>query len=296
MTHAAPTEILIVTGMSGAGKSTTLKTLEDLGWEVVDNLPLRLLDRLLSAPAPDAEPRPLALGIGAQTRAFDAQRIVASVEDMRTAGGRPISICYLDCASAELERRYVETRRPHPLATDRPAAEGIARERELLAPLRKAAERLIDTTRLRANDLAQTVREAYARDGLREPTLSILSFGYSRGTPQGADLMFDMRFLRNPHWDAALRPFTGRDPRVADYIARDPAYPEAMERIEDLLLLLLPRYRAEGKAYVTIAFGCTGGKHRSVHAAERVAARLRAAGFSPTVAHRDAPAETESRD
>ena len=170
---------------------------------------------------------------------------------------------------------------------DRPASDGIARERELLAPLRRWANRLIDTTNLSANELAQQVRSTFSGEGLGEPTVSVMSFGFARGLPRNADLVFDMRFLRNPHWQADLRPGTGLDPDVSAYVADDPAYDTAMSQIESLLLVLLPRYRAEGKSYVTIAFGCTGGRHRSVHVAERVAARLRDEGFSPTVAHRD---------
>ncbi len=284
-----PPEILIVTGVSGAGMSTALKTLEDLGWEVVDNLPLPLLDRLLSASPPAGAAkaaRPLALGIGTRTREFDPDRAIELIHQLRH-DGHPIELLFLDCASRELERRYDETRRRHPLAMDRPAADGIARERELLGPLRSAADRLIDTTRLAANALTQRIRQAYARDGLSEPTLTIQSFGFSRGLPGDADLVFDMRFLRNPHWDPALRPGTGLDADVVAYIAEDPAYEEAVSGIEELLLLLVPRYRAEGKAYVSIAIGCTGGKHRSVHVADRIARRLRDAGFSPTVSHRD---------
>ena len=198
-----------------------------------------------------------------------------------------IGTLFLDCGGAELERRYSETRRRHPLALDRPASDGIARERELLAPLRRWANRLIDTTVLSANELAQQVRATFGGEGLGEPTLAVMSFGFARGVPRNADLVFDMRFLRNPHWDEALRPGTGLDADVSAYIAKDPAYAAAMTQIEDLLILLLPRYRAEGKSYVTVAFGCTGGRHRSVHVAERVARRLREAGFSPTVAHRD---------
>jgi UPF0042 nucleotide-binding protein len=282
--------ILLITGMSGAGKSTVLRTLEDLGWEVVDNLPLLLLDRLLDAPPPqsaDGVDRPLAIGIGAQTRDFEPERIVARIKRLREAHAYDIGTLFLDCAGTELERRYSETRRRHPLALDRPAADGIARERELLAPLRRWANRLIDTTNLSANALAQQVRETFSGDGVEGPTLSVMSFGFARGVPRNADLVFDMRFLRNPHWEEALRPGTGLDADVSAYIAADPAYDAAMTQIEDLLLLLLPRYRAEGKSYVTIAFGCTGGRHRSVHVAERVAARLRGEGFSPTVTHRD---------
>ena len=285
-----PKDILLVTGMSGAGKSTVLRTLEDLGWEVVDNLPLLLLDRLLSAPLPEGAERssqPLALCIGARTRDFDPERIVERIKKLREEHGHDIGTLFLDCSGAELERRYSETRRRHPLAMDRPASDGIARERELLAPLRRWANRLIDTTNLSANELAQQVRSTFSGEGLGEPTVSVMSFGFARGLPRNADLVFDMRFLRNPHWRADLRPGTGLDPDVSAYVADDPAYDTAMSQIESLLLVLLPRYRAEGKSYVTIAFGCTGGRHRSVHVAERVAARLRDEGFSPTVAHRD---------
>jgi UPF0042 nucleotide-binding protein len=282
-------EILLVTGLSGAGKSTVLKTLEDLGWETVDNLPLRLLDRLLSTPLSESteSDSPLAVGIGARTRDFDPESIVKRIKKLRAEHGYDIGTLFLDCSGAELERRYAETRRRHPLALDRPASDGIARERELLAPLRRWANRLIDTTDLSSNELAQQVRATFGGDGLGEPTLSVMSFGYARGLPRNADLVFDMRFLRNPHWDDKLRPGTGLDPDVAAYVAADPAYDDAMKQIEDLLLLLLPRYRAEGKAYVTIAFGCTGGRHRSVHVTEQVAKRLRDDGFSPTVTHRD---------
>ena len=287
---ADPKNILLVTGLSGAGKSTVLRTLEDLGWEVVDNLPLLLLDRLLSAALPEGsecDNKPLAIGIGARTRDFDPDRIVQRINTLRQRHGHDIGTLFLDCSGAELERRYSETRRRHPLALDRPASDGIARERELLAPLRDWANRLIDTTDLTANQLAQQVRETFSGGRQGSPTLSVTSFGFARGLPRNADLVFDMRFLRNPHWVPALRPGTGLDEEVSTYIADDPAYDAAMALIESLLLLLLPRYKAEGKSYVTVAFGCTGGRHRSVHVTDRVARRLRAEGFSPTVTHRD---------
>ena len=286
---AAPKRILLVTGLSGAGKSTALRTLEDLGWEVVDNLPLSLLDHLLSTPiSPGAAKgrRPLAIGIDTRTRDFDAGQVVRQIKDLGNDHSFPIETLYFDCAGAELLRRYSETRRRHPLAPDRPATDGIAAERELMEPLRRWADYVIDTTDTDSNALQRQIRERFGT-GQAAATLHVMSFGFARGLPRNADNVFDMRFLRNPHWVDELRPMTGLDPAVGDYVAGDPAYAEALPQIETLLLTLLPRYSAEGKSYVTVAFGCTGGRHRSVHVAERVAARLREAGFSPTVEHRD---------
>ncbi|PZQ20703.1 MAG: RNase adapter RapZ [Sphingopyxis macrogoltabida] len=280
--------LLLVTGLSGAGKSTALKVLEDLGWEVVDNLPLALLDALIAAPAHSSEAnRPLAIGIDSRSRGFKPPLLVRQIKDLRATGGRDIQTLFLDCAGAELERRFSETRRRHPLAEDRPAADGIAREREMMEPLRRWAEHVIDSTNYSSNDLQQEVRQRFGDAGGDEPALNILSFGFARGLPRNADLVFDMRYLRNPHWDPALRPGTGLDPAVAAYVMDDPAYAASVAQIEQLLLTLLPRYRAEGKSYVTVAFGCTGGRHRSVHVADRVARTLRAAGHSPTLTHRN---------
>jgi RNase adapter protein RapZ len=284
-----PDRILLVSGMSGAGKSTALKTLEDMGWEVVDNLPFTLLDRLLATRQPEGAraARPLALGIDSRTRGFDARSIVERIKTMRDSHGENVATLFLDCAGAELERRYSETRRRHPLAPDRPASDGIARERELMAQLRRWADHVIDTTATSSNDLRLELRNRFEGAVGAETVLSIMSFGFARGIPRNADLVFDMRFLRNPHWDAALRPKTGLDSDVGNYIRVDQAWDEGVKRIEDLLLMLIPRYHAEGKAYLTIAFGCTGGRHRSVHVAEFMGARLRSEGYSPTTLHRD---------
>lgn len=285
----SPQRILLVTGLSGAGKSTALRTLEDLGWEVVDNLPLSLLEDLLETPlgkGSSRRRRPLALGVDSRTRDFDANRIVQQIEALASDRKVPVETLYFDCAGSELLRRYSETRRRHPLAPDRPATDGIAAERELMEPLRRWADHVIDTTDTAPNALQQQLRQRFG-SGTLAATLSVMSFGFARGIPRNADNVFDMRFLRNPYWVDSLRDLTGLDPAVGDYVAGDEAYGEAVNRIEDLLLALLPRYGAEGKSYVTIAFGCTGGRHRSVHVAERVAARLREAGFSPTVEHRD---------
>ncbi len=284
---ADPKRLLLVTGLSGAGKSTALRTLEDLGWEVVDNLPLSLLDHLLATPPSiGARERPLAIGLDSRTRGFDATRVVSQVHALEHDHLYPVETLFLDCSGVELVRRYSETRRRHPLAMDRPATDGIALERELMDPLKRLADHLIDTTDTDSNALRQLIRLRFG-DGAGVPTLSVLSFGFARGLPRNADLVFDMRFLRNPHWVDSLRPLTGLDTPVRDYVQGDPSYEAAVAQIEALILTLLPRYQAEGKAYVTVAFGCTGGRHRSVHVAERVAERLRDAGFSPTVEHRD---------
>ncbi len=287
---ARPKRILLVTGMSGAGKSTVMNCLEDMGWEAVENLPLGLLDRLLAAPqalGAQEDDRPLALGIDSRTRGFDPERIIMRIKQLRELHGYDVETLFLDCGGGELERRFSETRRRHPMAQDRPVSDGIARERELMGPLRHWAEHVIDTTETLSNELQQQIRARFGGTRPEEPTITVMSFGYSRGVPRNADLVFDMRFLRNPHWDLTLRPKTGLDEAVGTHIAKDPAYDQALRQIESLLLLLLPRYAQEGKSYLTIAFGCTGGRHRSVHVAERVAARLRYAGFSLTVTHRD---------
>ena len=278
--------VLLVTGMSGAGRSSALKILEDLGFEAVDNLPLGLFDKLLATDDEGELERPLAIGIDSRTRAFDADAIVERIGDLR-AEGVEITLVFLDCSGTELTRRFSETRRRHPLALDRPAADGIAREREIVAPLRRAADIVIDTSDYAVRDLRRALVGRFARAAVEPLTLTILSFGFARGLPRDADLVFDMRFLANPHWDAALRPLTGDDPAVQAYVAADPAFAPAFERIFDLLLLLLPRYGAEGKSYLTVAFGCTGGRHRSVYVAQAMAARLAAAGWAGSVVHRD---------
>ncbi|WP_294389896.1 RNase adapter RapZ [uncultured Sphingomonas sp.] len=286
-----PPRILLVTGLSGAGRTTVLKTLEDLGWEAVDNLPLGLLDRLLSSPpaqgAPDTE-RPLAIGIDSRTRGFDADMILRRIAGLRSTSGQVAEILFLDASDAVLATRFSATRRRHPLALDRAAEVGIALERTMLIPLRNAADHLIDTSTTTSNGLQAEIRAAFGAIAVApEPTLTVTSFSYKRGLPRDADLVLDVRFLRNPFWDATLRAGTGRDVDVSAYIVADEAYASAMAQIEQLLVTLLPRYRNEGKSYVTVAFGCTGGRHRSVHVAEHMGERLRKAGFSPTIAHRD---------
>lgn len=284
--NVAPRQLLLVTGLAGAGKSTTLDVLEDLGWETIDNFPVRMLKRLVSMP--DETRGPLAIGFDSRTRGFVPADIIGLVKELSQQPGIALTFLFLDCAGGELERRFNETRRRHPMADGRPVMEGIAAERELLEPLRRWAEVMIDTTAMTSNDLQGRIRELFGpTSGTSPMTLTLSSFGFARGMPPLADLVFDMRFLDNPHWVPGLREQTGQDAAVGDHIRRDPAFADAFARIRDLLMILLPRYAAQGKAYVHVAFGCTGGRHRSVFTAEQMAESLRAAGFSLTVRHRN---------
>ena len=280
----AAQRILLVTGMLGAGKTTALRELEDLGWESIDNFPIRMLDRLLGHP--DAM-HSLAVGFDCRTRGFVPNDIIAKVKKLSARPDLQITTLFLDCAGHELERRFNETRRRHHLARDLPVGSGIAAERELLAPLRRWADLLVDTTNYTTNDLKQHIRGQFAPDAPTEMTVTVSSFGFARGMPPAADLVFDMRFLDNPHWEEPLREQTGQDAPVGEFIERDPIFASAFGKIRDLLLELLPRYAQQGKTYVNIAFGCTGGRHRSVYTAEKMAAALRDGGFSPTVLHRN---------
>jgi UPF0042 nucleotide-binding protein len=280
--------LLLVTGMSGAGKSTVLDSLEDMGWECVDNLPVALLNQFVAETR--STRRPMAVGMDARSRGFDPQKLTGLLGHIE--GVEP-QILYLDCDAAELIRRYDKTRRRHPLSADEPAEEGIARERRLTAPLRSSADSIIDTTDLTPVELGEELRRRFASQNA--PVLTLSSFGYSHGIARTADLVFDMRFLSNPHWVDQLRPLTGEDKPVQDYIAHDPAWAESMDRIEALLTAWIPRYWAAGKNYLTVAFGCTGGRHRSVAAAVEMAERLRAAGFTPKIRHRDLASQPNDR-
>lgn len=283
-------KILLVTGLSGAGKTTILKTLEDLGWEAVDNFPIRLAVPLLSLPSAegrDTPTAPLAIGFDSRTRGFNPAQLIEQIRGLQDQKGLEVMTLFVDCNGAEIERRYSETRSRHPLAPDRPASDGIAQERALMEPLRGWAERVIDTSKLSASDLQSLVRREFSIESGLAMHVTLSSFGYSRGIPNEMDLIFDMRFLRNPHWDNELRPMTGLDEAVGTYIRNDPSFQDGVAKIRDLLLYLLPLYDAQGKAYVNIGFGCTGGRHRSVYVTELFGKWLREAGFSPTVVHRN---------
>ncbi len=276
--------LLVVTGMSGAGRSTALKALEDMGYEAVDNLPLTLLPDLLRAPA--SRP-PLALGVDVRTRDFGVGSLLAALDRLVAEHGLELRIVFLDCEDDRLVRRYTETRRRHPLAGDRPVTDGIALERRRVSPLRDRADLVIDTTALSPGDLKRLLHGHFALDAAPGITILVTSFSYRHGLPRDADLVLDVRFLRNPHYLPALRPLSGRDAAVGEFIEADADFAPFFERLCAWLGPLLPRYESEGKSYLTIALGCTGGRHRSVYIAERLAAWLSRQGRPVGIGHRD---------
>jgi len=279
--------LVIVTGMSGAGRTSALKFLEDLGFEAIDNLPIPLIERFVRLD--EGLERDLAIGIDSRTRAFDPRRLANLVERLARANPEvAVSLLFFDCDDEALQQRYTETRRRHPLAADRPVQDGIAAERALLAQLKAGARLVIDTTRLALPDLRRILTGHFGRPSSESGlTISCVSFAYRHGLPREADLVFDVRFLQNPHYVPALKALTGLDPQVQEHVRGDPGFAAFEHRLLALLLPLLPRYRAEGKSYLTIAFGCTGGQHRSVFLTERLANALREAGYEVSTTHRE---------
>ncbi len=277
--------VLLVTGMSGAGKTTALKALEDLGYEAVDNLPLSLLGNLVRSV--DRFPRPLAIGIDIRTRDFGVELLSREIDTLRADGGVEVALMFLDCDDEVLGRRFTETRRRHPLAEDRPVSDGIRHERLLVSPLRDRADYVLDTSALAPGELRQQLRgrfDAKAESGM---ALFVTSFAYRNGVPRDADLVFDVRFLANPHYDPALQQLSGLDSGVQNFIAADPGYQPFFDSLTALIEPLLPRYESKGKSYLTIAVGCTGGRHRSVFIAEALAGWLREQGRPVSPFHRD---------
>jgi UPF0042 nucleotide-binding protein len=288
-----PNSNLVVTGLSGAGHSSALKWLEDLGYEAMDNLPLSLLQPLLARRGP-ARP-PIAVGVDARAADFDPVRLGRIVAKLRNRRGTPLKLLFLDASDETLARRYRETRRKHPLGANRPVATAIRRERALLKPLRAAADEVVDTTDLSPPHLRHLLKLRFGAAGTAMG-VSVVSFAYRRGLPAEADLVFDVRFLDNPHYKAALRPLDGRHAKIAGYVAKDPGFPKFFKTLTDLLAILLPRFEDEGKNDVTIAIGCTGGRHRSVYVTERLAHWLTTRGRAVTVRHRDLATGTDAKD
>jgi len=277
--------LVLLTGMSGAGMSTALKIFEDLNYEAVDNLRLGLIPALIE----DIKEtdRPVAVAIDTRNTNFAVEDLLAVAKELAARPEFEVRLVFLECSDEGLQRRFTETRRRHPLAVDRPVTDGIRREREMLWPLRNEADLVIDTSLLSIHDLRRLIVGHYQIDNALGITLYITSFSYRHGVPREADLVFDARFLANPHWDETLRPLTGKDGEVASYIQRDPDYAGFMERMNGLLAPLLPRYQQEGKSYLTIAIGCTGGRHRSVFIAEQLSMILAADGYVVGIGHRD---------
>ena len=270
---------VIVTGLSGAGMSSVLKTLEDMGYEVFDNFPLTLVDALLAESHP--EDIPMAIGIDTRSRGFDPPKLLELVE---RAGAE---LVFLYCDETVLQKRFTETRRRHPVAKDRPVSAGIKREQEWMHPLRVEADLVVDTTDLTIHDLRRLLETQFdiAKGG--RLTVTLVSFGFRLGVPRDADIVMDVRFLANPHWDKALRPQTGLDAAVGAYVAADPDFAPFLKQFQAMLAPLLPRYTREGKSYLTIAIGCTGGRHRSVYTIEKLADWLKDLGHVTNVVHRD---------
>ncbi|MEX2449748.1 MAG: RNase adapter RapZ [Rhodospirillales bacterium] len=283
--------VLIVTGMSGAGKSSALKALEDMGYEAVDNIPLSLLPSLVT-PAQAALPfqrggMPLAIGVDIRTRDFDVDSFIGYWDDLMRQTDVSVTVLFLDCDDEELNRRYTETRRRHPLALDRPVIDGIRHERNLVADLRRRADLVLDTTNLIPAELKNILNGHFALENEAGLTVFVTSFSFRRGLPREADLVFDVRFLRNPHYEPELKTKTGLDDTVGAYIREDKEFTLFFNNLISLLKHLLPRYAAEGKSYLTIAVGCTGGRHRSVFIAERLKTWLSEQGERVQVQHRD---------
>ncbi len=276
--------LVLITGPSGAGRSTAFHALEDLGYEVIDNLPLSLIPRLLDGPPLE---RPIALGLDVRNRDFNATAVIELIDTLTRDPRVTLELLYLDCAPAELVRRYSQTRRRHPLAEAATPSEGVDREIDLLAPIRVRADHIIDTSEMSPHELKSEIGHWFDRGRSSQLALSVQSFSYKRGLPRGLDMVFDCRFLANPYWVVDLRDRDGRDPAVATHIEADPRFALFFQRLQELVLMLLPAQLDEGKAHLAIGFGCTGGQHRSVAVAEKLAKVLAEAGWQVSKRHRE---------
>jgi len=279
--------MVVVTGMSGSGRSAALKAFEDIGFYCVDNLPLPLLPSFIDFAGRTDEARWSAIGIDIREKGF-AEEFPASYAALKAAG-QGVEMLFLEASDQALVRRYSETRRPHTLAKGTtPLLDAIGQERRALTEVRRLADRILDTTDYTVHYLRQAIERHYAGgDGGRPMQITVVTFGYKFGAPYDLDLLFDLRFLPNPHFVPELKPLTGEDERIRDYVIAGPGSQEFLNRFLDFLAYLLPRYRSEGKSYLTLGFGCTGGRHRSVSVGLVVAERLRDLGYEVNVKHRD---------
>ncbi len=276
--------LVLITGPSGAGRFSAIRVLEDLGYEAIDNLPLRLVAAVLEDPGSD---KPLALGIDPRTRDFSVTAVTDALGQIAAVPGLVPELLYLDCRTDVLLKRFSETRRRHPMAEADRVEAGIQREKTLLAPLQARADVLIDTSDLNVHQLRGEVEHWFSPDEQTQLGVSVQSFSYKRGLPRSVDMVFDCRFLKNPFWDPELRALSGMDQAVRDHIATDPRAPEFVAKVQDMIRWLLPAYLDEGKSHLSVAFGCTGGQHRSVALAETVARTLAEGGWQVSIRHRE---------
>lgn len=276
-------KLVLVTGMSGAGKSIALKTLEDSGFEAIDNLPMAFLPSVINS---GIASKNLAIGSDIRSRDFSAENFSDIISEFKSNPDIDFKILFLDSDDETLRRRFTETRRRHPLALDRTVLDGIHHERALISKLKEKADLLIDTTDTEVADLRNIIINHFAQ---KERTLSVVltSFSFKKGIPREADMLFDVRFLRNPHYDSALRELTGLDTEVGEYIELDIDFADFFKNMTALISQLLPRYLEEGKNYLTIAIGCTGGRHRSVYTVQKLGTFLEQQGYNLTLRHRD---------
>ena len=280
-----PRQLVILTGLSGSGKSTVLRTFEDLGFYCVDNLPVELIPTFSELYMQSgSESRRAALLVDAR-EGEQLEKLPAILQELRRE--KAATLVFIEASEEAILRRFSETRRPHPLGRDRSVREGLRRERIVMAPIRKLADVVIDTTKFNVHELRQFITRRSQKSDRRPMMVALVSFGYKYGIPADADLVFDVRFLPNPHFVPRLRRYSGRDSRVRRYIRSFSQTSEFLRRVEGLLIYLMPHYIAEGKSYLTIAFGCTGGRHRSVMLAEAVHKDLRRRGYPTKVVHRD---------
>lgn len=296
-TRHSKTNVVLVTGPSGAGRSTAINAFEDLGFETIDNMPLSLFPAFFNGQPLD---RDMALGIDVRTRDFSVGGVFETRDLIAGNEAYEPSLLFLDCSTETLLRRFSETRRRHPMARDDAPMAGIRRELDLLGHLRNRADVLIDTSRMTPHALKAEIGRLFGTPDAPGLAVSVQSFSYKRGIPRGIDMVLDCRFLTNPYWDAALRDCTGLDSEVQEFVAADPRYDPFFTRLKDMMLMLLPAYREEGKAHFSIGLGCSGGQHRSVAVAEALRTALEQEGWRVSVRHREMErrggAETARRD
>lgn len=284
MPDNARNRVILVSGPSGAGRSTAINALEDLGFETIDNMPIRLVERLIT---PQDRGRRIALGLDVRNRDFSPAAVLQLLAQLSETDGIEPELMFLECAGSVLLRRYSETRRRHPMAPEESPEIGIQREQEMLGDLRDRADILIDTTELSPHQLRAEIEARFTGNAGDNLALTIQSYSYKRGMPQGLDMALDVRFLRNPYWDPALRALNGKDGAVGDYVRADARFVDFITRTQSLVEMLLPAYVQEGKAHFTIGFGCTGGQHRSVFVAEFMAQTLAQQGWRVSIRHRE---------